>query len=89
MSTTILRKSGGSSITTIPSLVCEFLNISVGDRIEWNLVNNQVVVSAVKKKKRAKQTLDQLLDAYEAASPVRTSEDNEWLNGSPCGKELL
>ena len=46
MATTTLRKVGGSAITTVPSLVSDFLKVAVGDKIEWAVENDRVVVKA-------------------------------------------
>ena len=89
MATTTLRRAGGSSITTVPSLVSEFLNVTVGDQIEWTVEDSRVIVQAAKKETRVKPRLSEMLDAYEAAKIKRTDDDNVWLNSPGCGKELL
>ena len=88
MATTTLRKVGGSAITTVPSLVSDFLKVAVGDKIEWAVENDRIVVKA-SRPVRKKLRLDDLLDKFEAAQTVRTPEDEQWLSSSPVGKELL
>ena len=88
MTTTTIRKSGGSAITTIPPLISSFLKVKIGDELSWEVEDERVIVKALKPS-RKKITLNDLLDKFEASQNTRTLEDEQWLNSTPQGKELL
>lgn len=88
MTTTTLRKSGGSAITTIPPLISAFLKVKIGDELSWEVEDGKVILRALKPS-RKKNTLNDLLDKFEASQNTQTLEDEQWLNSTPQGKELL
>ncbi len=88
MTTTTIRKSGGSAITTIPPLISSFLKVKIGDELSWEVEDERVILKALKPS-RKKITLNDLLDKFEASQNTRTLEDEQWLNSTPQGKELL
>ncbi|GAB1825365.1 AbrB/MazE/SpoVT family DNA-binding domain-containing protein [uncultured Turicimonas sp.] len=88
MTTTTLRRAGGSAITTVPSFISNFLKLEIGDELTWEVEDGKVILKALKTV-RKKTKLDDLLDKFEASKTSRTLEDEQWLNSAPQGKELL
>lgn len=88
MTTTTLRRAGGSAITTVPSFISNFLKLEIGDELTWEVEDGKVILKALKTV-RKKPKLDDLLDKFEASKTSLTLEDEQWLNSAPQGKELL
>lgn len=84
--TTTVRKSDGSAITTIPPFISNFLKVEIGDELSWEIRAGEVILTALKSKRTK---LDDLLDKFEASQNTRSLEDEQWLNSAPQGKELL
>lgn len=84
--TTTVRKSDGSAITTIPPFISNFLKVEIGDELSWEIRAGEVILTALKSKRTK---LDDLLDKFEASQNTRSLEDEQWLNSPPQGRELV
>ena len=85
MHTTNLRKVGGSIMLAVPPALLDLLNLGVGARVALGVENGRLVIEP---KARPRYSLDELLaqcDQNEAPS----SEDRDWIDAKPVGKELL
>lgn len=47
MTTTTLRISSGSTITTIPPLISTFLKVKIGDELSWEVEDGKVILRAL------------------------------------------
>lgn len=83
MHTTILRKSGGSVIMAVPSLILEALHIGVGATVGMDIEGDRLVVRS----RRPRYTLTELLAQCNPDGPV-TAEDREWLDIPSIGAEV-
>lgn len=86
--TTTVRKSGGSAITTLPSFISNFLKVEIGDELSWEIRTGEVILTA-SKTRRKRTKLNDLLEKFEATQNTQSLEDEQWLNSAPQGRELV
>ena len=89
MPTATLRKIGGSTVISLPPAFLSSIDAKVGDALHVTLVGDEIHLKPVRRKK---YELNQLLDQYEVAVKNvagPSTEDKEWLQDEPVGKELL
>jgi antitoxin ChpS len=85
MLTTRLRKIGGSVMLTVPKALLNILNLQVGSAVRMTVDRDRLVIEPVR---RPHYSLSDLLAACDdAASPK--SEDRDWLDDRPSGRELI
>lgn len=85
MSTTTLRKVGGSVMLAVPPAILDLLHLSQGSTVGLAVKKGRLVVEP---QPRPRYSLDELLaqcDASAAAGP----NDRQWLDAKPVGEELL
>lgn len=80
----IVRKSGGSTIVSLPKVVLETLHLQVGSVIHLSLENNKIVLTPA----NDEQTLENLLCHCPKKRFVLTQEDCEWVRTKSKGKEF-
>jgi len=85
MTTTYLRKVGGSLMMALPRSLLKQLQISEGSQVGIFIEGDHLVV---KPQQKPRYTLDELLSQCDT-SAKKTREDKEWLNDLPVGKEVL
>ncbi|HYN62378.1 MAG TPA: AbrB/MazE/SpoVT family DNA-binding domain-containing protein [Rubrivivax sp.] len=85
MHTTTLRKVGGSIMMVVPPAFLELLNLQAGATVGMTVDHGRLVVEA---KPRPRYSLDELLAQCEASAELAT-EDRDWLDAKPAGRELL
>ncbi len=86
--TTTVRKSGGSAITTLPPFISNFLKVEIGGELSWEIRAGEVILTA-SKTRRKRTKLNDLLDKFEATQNTQSLEDEQWLNSAPQGRELV
>jgi antitoxin ChpS len=85
MQRTTLRKVGGSVMLSVPPALLDVLSLSAGAEVGLTVVDGQLVVKPVRKKK---YTLAELLAESDYSTPP-SPEEREWLDAPPVGRELL
>jgi antitoxin component of MazEF toxin-antitoxin module len=82
----IIRKWGNSLATRIPKAIVESIDLHLDQEVDIEAVNGSIVITPVKEKKEYK--LEELLNQCKPGSMALTSEDKEWLDGDPIGREV-
>ena len=85
MHTTNLRKVGGSIMLAVPPAILELLHLEVGATVALSIDGDHLVVDP---KVKPRYTLDELLAASDFAYP-QPSEQREWIDAPPTGRELI
>lgn len=85
MHTTNLRKVGGSVMLAVPPALLDVLQLTAGAKVGLAVDNGRLVVEP---SARPRYTLDELLAQCDNSIEAIT-EDSEWLDASPVGRELL
>ncbi len=79
-----LRTVGGSVVLAIPKRLLELVALQAGSQVNMDVQQNQLIVTALKKKR---YTLAELLAQCHASAPIST-EEREWLDAPPAGLEV-
>lgn len=85
MHTTSLRKVGGSIMLAVPPVILDMLHLAAGATVGVTIENGRLVIEPTA---RPHYTLDELLAQCDASAEI-SSEDQQWLDNSPLGNELL
>ena len=85
MHTTNLRKVGGSIMLAVPPAILDLLHLHAGATVGLAVDRGRLVVEPTL---RPRYSLDELLAQCDASAEVST-EDRDWLDGKPAGRELL
>ncbi|OLN25456.1 Programmed cell death antitoxin PemI [Desulfovibrio sp. DV] len=85
MHTTSLRKVGGSVMLAVPPAILDLLHLQAGSSVGLAVADGRLVIEPMP---RPTYTLDELLAQCDASAEVST-EDRDWLDGTPVGNELL
>lgn len=85
MHTTNLRKVGGSVMLAVPPAVLDLLNLEAGTVVGMSVDGDKLVIEPQRK---PKYTLQELLDQCDFSQPIST-EEQQWMDVAPVGKELL
>ncbi|WP_282197555.1 AbrB/MazE/SpoVT family DNA-binding domain-containing protein [Turicimonas muris] len=95
MFTISLRKTGGSTVATIPKTILELLNIKAGDTVECELTDKGLTMlrnsSGLRRRKLKikKFNLETLLDEHEKIRPMLDQEYKAWDALLPVGEEIV
>jgi antitoxin ChpS len=84
MQTTTLRKVGGSVMLAVPPALLDLLSLSAGAEVGLTIVDGQLLVKPLRKKK---YTLAELLAESDYSTPL-SPEEREWIDAPPVGREL-
>ena len=88
-----LKKAGGSLVLTVPAAARKILSLTEGQEMVVSVKDGQVIAEPVVslpkaiKVRQPRYTLDELLEGYAADKPL-SSEEKEWIDAKPVGKEL-
>ena len=82
----VIKKWGNSLATRIPKAVVESIGLHLDQEIDIEAVNGRIIITPLKERKEYK--LEELLSQCKSGSMNLTSEDQEWLNADPVGKEV-
>ncbi len=82
----VIKKWGNSLATRIPKAVVESIGLRLDQEVEIEAENGRIIITPLKAKKKYK--LEELLSQCKPESMNLTSEDQEWLNADPVGKEV-
>jgi antitoxin ChpS len=85
MHTTNLRKVGGSIMLAIPPALLDILHLQSGAKVGIAVESGRLVVEP---QQRRRYTLDQLLAQCDPHAQ-RVKEEQEWLDSTPVGNELI
>ena len=85
MHTAKLRRVGGSVMMAVPPALLDLLELSAGAQVALTVDNGRLLVDP---RPRPRYTLDELLAQCDS-SAATSAEDQEWLDSSPVGAELL
>jgi antitoxin ChpS len=89
MHTTNLRKVGGSVMLTVPPALLDTLRLEPGARVGIAVERGRLVVE---RQRRPRYTLNELLSQCKPRVRRRKSrdtEEQEWLDSRPVGRELI
>lgn len=82
----VIKKWGNSLATRIPKAIVESIDLHLDQEVEIEAVNGRIIITPLKEKKE--YNLEELLSQCKTGSMNLTSEDQEWLNADPVGKEV-
>ncbi len=91
--TSRLKKAGGSLVLTVPAAARNMLGLTEGQEMIVSVKGRQVIAEAAPRPvetmrvRQPKYTLDELLDGYDANSPLSAEED-VWMNAPAAGNEV-
>ncbi|MFT9382670.1 AbrB/MazE/SpoVT family DNA-binding domain-containing protein [Gluconobacter sp. GP1] len=85
MTTSSLRKLGGSIVLTVPPALLGLLDLKAGEKVELDVENGALVV---RPRRRPHYTMAELLAVSEyPAEP--DAESRDWAAGGATGREIL
>jgi len=84
MPKTSLRKVGGSIMMAVPPAILDELDLKAGAAVSLAVRDGRIIVEP---QQRARYTLQAVLAEHEPMADE--SEDREWLDSAPVGRELL
>ena len=79
-----VRKSGGSTIISLPKVILETLHFQVGSVMQLSLENNKIVLTPM----NDTLSLEDLLQACPKEKFALTNEDLTWVRTKTKGKEI-
>ncbi len=82
-----LRKVGGSVMLAIPKAMLEELDLAPDTSVGLSVKAGKIVV-APQNGERRRHSLDKLLAEWKRP-PRRSRDENDWLAGTPTGRELI
>lgn len=85
MATVSLRALGGSVVMSLPRQILSMLHLGVGSQVEVNVEEGRLIVAP---KIKPKYILADLLAKCTKENMALTTDDQEWLNSKPVGKEV-
>jgi antitoxin ChpS len=85
MHLTNLRKVGGSVMLAVPPALLDLLHLKAGAAVGVAVDGGRLVVEAVT---RPRYTLAELLAASDYSQP-RSDDEQDWVNGTSVGGELI
>ena len=85
MYTTTLRKVGGSVMFAVPPAILDLLDLRPGATVCVAMDGSRLIVEP---SPRPRYSLDELLAQCDVSAEVAT-EDRDWLDSRPVGRELL
>lgn len=80
----IIKKWGNSTGMVIPGVVVKALDLKVGQSMEAEVINNQLILTPVARKR---YTLEELLAQGDNNAP-KISEEDIWGSDNPTGHEV-
>lgn len=84
MSTTNLRRVGGSIMMALPRALLDQLHLRAGSPVEIEVDQGRLIVESAK----PKYSLEELLAQCDTTAEM-SADEREWLNSEPVGRELL
>jgi len=81
-----IKKWGNSLAARIPKAVAELVDLHLDQLVDIDAVNGKIVITPMEKKK--KYELDDLLDQCKPEAMKIDSEDREWIDDEPTGREI-
>ena len=82
-----IKKWGNSAAVRLPAKVLAQAGLEVDSSIQIVVVNGEIILKPVQQPEE--YTLDDLLSASPKSAFELNDEDNNWLNDTPKGQELL
>lgn len=84
MSTTNLRRVGGSIMMALPRAFLDQLHLRAGSPVEIEVDQGRLIVESAK----PRYSLEELLAQCDTTAEM-SADEREWLNSEPVGRELL
>lgn len=84
MSTTNLRRVGGSVMMAVPRALLDQLHLRAGSQVEVEIDHGRLVVEPAK----PQYSLEELLAQCDNTADMSDGE-REWMDAEPVGRELL
>ncbi|MEO5346889.1 MAG: antitoxin [Magnetococcus sp. YQC-9] len=81
-----LRKVGGSTMLAVPPSLLDTLELKAGATVGLSIEDGHLVINPIP---RPCYTLEELLAMCDTTEPSPSEEQEDWLNASPIGRELL
>jgi antitoxin ChpS len=84
MSTTNLRRVGGSVMMAVPRALLDQLHLDADSQVEITIDNGRLIVKPAK----PRYSLEELLGQCDTTAGV-SADEREWMDTGPVGRELL
>jgi antitoxin ChpS len=85
-----IRKQGGASVITIPSVILKSLHLEVGERLELEVQESGFVARPSSSLKKKRYTLAELLQGATPENMKALNDATDWARqGDAVGRELL
>jgi len=84
MSTTNLRRVGGSIMMAVPRALLDQLHLRAGSQVEIEIDHGRLIVEPAK----PRYSLEELLAQCDTTESM-SADEREWLDSGPVGRELL
>lgn len=84
MSTTHLRRVGGSVMMSVPRAFLDQLHLDAGSQVEIEIDDGHLIVAPAK----PAYSLEELLAQCDTTADM-PADEREWLDSGPIGRELL
>lgn len=84
MSTTHLRRIGGSVMLAVPQAMLDQLQLRIGSQVEIVIDHGRLIVEPVK----PQYNLEELLAQCDTTADT-SADEREWLDAQPVARELL
>lgn len=84
MSTTKLRRVGGSIMMAVPRALLDQLHLRAGSQVEIEIDHGRLIVEPAK----PRYSLEELLAQCDTTESM-SADEREWLDSGPVGRELL
>lgn len=84
MSTTNLRRVGGSVMMSVPRVFLDQLHLHAGSQVEIEIDHGRLIVEPAK----PRYSLEELLAQCDTTADM-SADEREWLDSGPVGRELL
>ena len=84
VSTTHLRRVGGSIMMSVPRAILDQLHLDAGSQVEIEVDHGRLIVEPAK----PTYSLEELLAQCDTTAEL-SADEREWLDSDPVGRELL
>lgn len=81
-----LEEIGGTMVIALPTEIVDELHLTAGSSVSLAVQGDALVV---RRGRRSRYTLQELIDKSDPRAFERTWEDDEWFDSPPIGRELL
>lgn len=81
----VIKKWGNSLATRIPKAIADMIGLQNDQKVNIEAENGKIIITPIVEKRQ--YALDDLLSQCDPDKMTLTTEDKEWLNDEPVGRE--